>query len=114
MKIWVDAQLSFAVVKWLTASLNVEAVALKDASLRDAEDAGVFFAARKHGAIVMTKDADFVELLLKHGPPPQVLWITCGNTSNARLKELLAASWDDVVELLKKGEPLIEIGGRAK
>jgi hypothetical protein len=30
------------------------------------------------------------------------------------LKELLAASWDEAAELLKKGEPLIEIGGRSK
>jgi predicted nuclease of predicted toxin-antitoxin system len=37
----------------------------------------------------MTKDSDFVALLDRFGPPPQVIWITCGNTSNARLKEIL-------------------------
>jgi hypothetical protein len=26
----------------------------------------------------MTKDADFVELLEQHGPPPQVVLVTCG------------------------------------
>ncbi len=38
----------------------------------------------------MTKDSDFVLLLDRLGAPPQVIWITCGNTSNARLKEILA------------------------
>ena len=37
----------------------------------------------------MTKDSDFVLLLDKLGAPPQVIWVTCGNTSNARLKEVL-------------------------
>jgi hypothetical protein len=48
----------------------------------------IFFAARDAGAIVMSKDKDFAQLVLHHGPPPQVIWITCGNTSNARLDDL--------------------------
>jgi len=37
----------------------------------------------------MTEDADFVRLGEKSGAHP-----TCGNTSNARLKEILKRSWD--------------------
>ena len=59
----------------------------------------------------MSKDRDFVDLVLRHGPPPQIIWITCGNTSNARLQEILAGVWPAVVQLLTAGEKLVEVGG---
>src|SRR5882724_4721935 len=111
VKIWVDAQLSPAIAEWLTEMQGVDASALRDLGLRDAEDSRIFFAARHQDAIVMSKDRDFVDLVLKHGSPPQIIWITCGNTSNARLQEILAGVWPAVVQLLTAGEKLIEIGG---
>jgi predicted nuclease of predicted toxin-antitoxin system len=114
VKIWVDAQLSPALAGWLEATQGVEAVALRDLGLRDAEDSRIFFAARENGAAVMSKDKDFAELVLRHGPPPQIIWITCGNTSNARLQEVLADAWPTVVQLLSAGEKLVEVGDRAR
>lgn len=43
------------------------------------------------------------------GTPPQVIWITCGNTSNARLKEILMTTLPKALELLQSGEELVEI-----
>jgi len=45
--------------------------------------------AREAKAVVMSKDEDFRRLVDRLGAPPQVLWVTCGNTSNARLREIL-------------------------
>jgi predicted nuclease of predicted toxin-antitoxin system len=78
--------------------------------LRDATDREIFDAARDADAVVITKDRDFVELVTRLGAPPQVLWITCGNTSNAHLREILTASLSDATKLLEQGEPLVEIG----
>ena len=89
MTIWVDAQLSPAIAVWITNALGLEAIALRDLGLRDAEDPGIFEAARAQQAIVMTKDSDFVDLVERLGPPPQIIWLTCGNTSNLRLREIL-------------------------
>ena len=57
----------------------------------------------------MTKDVDFVTLQNEFGPPPQIIWITCGNTSNARLKEILTGTLADALKLLDAGESLLEI-----
>ena len=57
----------------------------------------------------MTKDADFVALVETKGPPPQVIWITCGNTSNRNLRRILEGTLADAIELLVRGEPLVEI-----
>ncbi len=58
---------------------------------------------------IMTKDSDFVQMVRRIGSPPQILWITCGNTSNAHLKNLLRATLPKALKLLQAGEPLVEI-----
>ncbi len=57
----------------------------------------------------MTKDSDFLRLLEKFGPPPQVLLVTLGNTSNARMREALAHTFRQAIALLQAGEPLVEL-----
>ena len=109
MTIWVDAQMSPAIAAWISSNFSVTAVAIRDLGLRDAEDKEIFEAARRDNTIVMTKDSDFVLLLDRLGAPPQVIWITCGNTSNARLKEILTNTLPKTLELLKSGEELVEI-----
>lgn len=59
----------------------------------------------------MTKDSDFVDLVDRLGSPPQIIWLTCGNTSNARLQEILSKTLPEAVNLLRTGETLVEIRG---
>ncbi|MEH1869718.1 MAG: DUF5615 family PIN-like protein [Nostoc sp.] len=89
MTIWIDAHLSPAIATWITITFGITALALRDIGLRDAEDTEIFEAARATGVILMTKDSDFADLVDRFGTPPQVIWLTCGNTLNERLKEIL-------------------------
>lgn len=109
MIILIDAQLSPAIAPWLAENFSVSAQPLRDLGLRDATDRAIFAAARSAAAVVMTKDSDFVKLLEELGAPPQVIWLTCGNTSNARLKQILTKALPQALILLESGEPLVEI-----
>ncbi len=109
MTIWIDAQLSPALALWIVQTFGVSAIALRDIGLRDETDRRIFLAAKEQITVVMTKDADFVRLLEDLGPPPQIIWITCGNTSNAHLKRLLSSALPRVMEMISSGEPLVEI-----
>jgi predicted nuclease of predicted toxin-antitoxin system len=111
MTIWVDAHLSPAIANWITSTFGVEAIALRDLGLRDAEDPEIFEGAKAQEVIVMTKDSDFVDLVERLGAPPQIIWLTCGNTSNAKLREILSETLPRALELLAAGETLIEISG---
>lgn len=110
MILWLDAQLSPSLAVWLRMRFDLESIAIRELGLRDAEDHEIFAAARAAGVIVMTKDSDFGELLQRHGPPPQIVWLRSGNTSNARLKQLLSQALPAVLPMLESGEPLVEIG----
>lgn len=109
MIIWVDAQLSPVIASWVTKTFALTAYAVRDLGLREATDRQIFLSARGASAVVMTKDGDFVRLLEELGPPPQVIWLTCGNTSNAHLKQILTGALPRAVKLLESGEPLVEI-----
>ena len=111
MTIWIDAQLSPDIAAWIQLHFAMEAVPVRDLGLGAAKDIEIFRAAREADAIVLTKDADFTHLLLQHGPPPRVLWLTCGNTSNTNLKTILIRALPEAVALLEGGESLVEISG---
>lgn len=107
--IWVDAQMSPAIAAWISTNFPVSCLPVRDVGLRDAEDREIYLEARKQSAIVMTKDRDFAALQMELGAPPKIIWITCGNTSNARLKEILSDTLSEALALLDSGESLVEI-----
>jgi len=111
MIFWIDAQLSPELAVWLVDRFAVEARHVRDFQLVEATDPAIFEAARKAGAVVVTKDRDFVDLLKRRGAPPQLLWVRCGNTSNRAMMRLLATTFDAAHRLLAAGEPVVEIKG---
>ncbi len=95
---------------WLGETINVEAYALRDLQLRDAEDSEIFQAAQQRNVVIISKDSDFVDMVLRLGAPPQLLWVTCGNVTNHRLQELLLKLFPRAQDLLDKGEMVVELG----
>ncbi|MBM3790580.1 MAG: hypothetical protein FJW35_09560 [Acidobacteria bacterium] len=109
MIFWLDAHLSPAIASWISQEFSVSAVAVRDLGLQNAKDRQIFFAARQANAVVMTKDADFVHLVEQSGPPPQVILLAFGNTSNSRMRQILKRTFVQAMEWIRKGEPVVEI-----
>ncbi|MEB3232493.1 MAG: DUF5615 family PIN-like protein [Leptolyngbyaceae bacterium] len=95
----------------MKSKFGVESVAFRDLGLRDAEEPEILEAAKTQKAIVMRKDSDFVDLVERLGSPPQIIWLICGNTANARLREMLSEMLPRALELFAAGETLVEISG---
>jgi len=119
--LWVDAHISPKLCPWIRRQYAVDAVHVRDLGLREAEDPEIFDKARNAQVVVFTKDEDFVDLVRRLGTPPQVLWLRCGNVPNARLWVVLTRALPDAIELLRQGEPVVEIslaegenGGRTR
>jgi predicted nuclease of predicted toxin-antitoxin system len=111
MIFWLDAQLSPKLARWLNSTFGVVASPVRDLGLRDSSDHEIYQAAAMSGATVITKDSDFVHLQIQHGPPPQILWLTCGNTSQAGLHAVFLTHFVSAKKLLEAGEALVEIKG---
>lgn len=110
MIFWLDAQLPPSLAPWLETTFQVDAKALREIGLRDAPDHEIFHAARSASAVIITKDSDFLELSQRLGAPPQILWLTCGNMTNFRLKTVFSTTFLPALTLLESGEPIVEIG----
>ena len=84
---------------------------MRHLDLHTAEDLQIFDRARRTGDVVLiSKDSDFVELITQRGTPPRLLWVTCGNLTNRRLREVLERLFADAVALLLSGESIVELG----
>jgi len=57
----------------------------------------------------MTKDRDFLHLLFEQGPPPQVIWLRVGNSSNQALQAVLLRTLEQALASLGEGEPWVEV-----
>jgi len=114
VRVWLDAQFSPALAVWMQQRFELdEARAIQvEPETRALKDHMIFERAREARVVVMTKDRDFVDLVERLGPPPQVLWVTCGNTSNLEMQRILQAAGPSVLALLRGGDPLVELSGR--
>ncbi len=52
---------------------------------------------------------DFVQRVQQAWTPPQIVWVTCGNTSNERMRTVLMGNLDMIVEMLERGEVVVEL-----
>jgi predicted nuclease of predicted toxin-antitoxin system len=112
MNLWFNAQLPPKLAKWLTETFGISAVPLQELGLRDARYIEIFQAARANGSgtVIVTKDRDFVDLVIRLGTPPQILWLTCGNMTNRDLQRIFTQAFPEALELLRNGENVVEIG----
>lgn len=104
-ELWIDAHISPSIALWINQNYpSINAKSFRSLGLRDAKDIEIFNLAKKTNCILLSKDVDFQQLLQKFGPPPKLIWLTCGNTSNERLRTVFSFSLSKSIDLLNKGE----------
>lgn len=42
--------------------------------------------------------------------PPRLIWVTCGNLTNRRLREVFGRVFPEALQHLQAGEAIVEIG----
>ncbi len=105
-----DAHIPPSLATWIRERFGLECYSLKYLQMREASDEVIFGEGKKRNAIIITKDADFLNLQSKLGAPPKVIWLTCGNTSKDRLKEIFTQHLLQAIALLEESD-LVEIAG---
>jgi predicted nuclease of predicted toxin-antitoxin system len=63
-------------------------------------DSELWFYARTHAYILVTKDRDIAELAVLRGAPPKVVWLRIGNCSAAAVESMLRRNYDAIEELV--------------
>jgi len=72
------------------------------------KDIEIWRYAMEHDLIIVSKDADFSDLILLHDPPPRVVHIKLGNMKIREFHQNISKIWDEVC-LLSKEYKLIRV-----
>jgi len=108
MRFLVDAQLPPALARWIE-SQGHSAEHVVDRGMTDASDQAIWQMAKQTGAVIVSKDADFVTLATLEDKGPPVVWIRIGNTHRQGLLNWFEPLLPKILTLLEQGERLIEI-----
>ena len=103
----VDEQLPPALARWLAAEGH-DAQHVLDVGLQGARDRDIWNQATTIGAVIVTKDADFVEKAKRGGGAP-VVWITMGNCRKQELLDRFQHVLPQVTTALEAGENIVEL-----
>jgi predicted nuclease of predicted toxin-antitoxin system len=99
MKLLLDENLSRRLVPFLQHDFPASSQVVLE-GLESGSDTDVWNHAKKHGFVIVTRDADFQELSLVWGPPPQVIWLKTKNLSRAATLKILLDNRQQIQESL--------------
>jgi predicted nuclease of predicted toxin-antitoxin system len=108
MRFLVDAQLPPALAGWLSAHGH-DGEHVFDRFPSNVPDSVIWQHAVSTGAVIVSKDQDFVTRVLATETGPSVIWLRLGNTSRGALLSWLDAQWPTIENALKRGERLVEV-----
>lgn len=98
MKLLLDQNLAPSLVSRLAdlcpGSSHVSFVGLDRAS-----DEDVWTYAHLHEFVIVTKDADFGDLGVMRGFPPNVVWLRLGNCTTRQIEQALRVNWSVIAGL---------------
>ena len=87
MKLLFDQNLSCKLRGWLT-DLFPNSNQVRLAGLDTADDRAIWEFAKANGFTLVSQDSDFVDLAALFGSPPKVIWLRCGNQTNAIVEKI--------------------------
>lgn len=105
LEIWLDTNLSPIIAKWLGDYLNVTVKSSYTLDFHHLDDLTIYRRAKSHGNVVLiSKDADFPELISRLGTPPKLINLKIGNCSNQLLWDRIRPKIGQALQLLMDEE----------
>jgi predicted nuclease of predicted toxin-antitoxin system len=108
VKFLIDNQLPPALARIIGRELGSEAVHVADVGLQEATDAQLWEYASAAGLILISKDEDFVDMVLNN-PTASLVWVRVGNCRRDFLLDVFRRAWPRILERLNNRDRFVEI-----
>lgn len=108
MRFVLDQQLPPDLCDWFRRRGH-ESEHVRDLGLREAADSKIWTYASSHDAVIVSKDEDFASRRKSASAGPKIIWLRCGNVSNAALVALFEREWGAIQSELSGGAFVIEV-----
>ena len=100
-QIWLDTQISPIIAKWMADYTGFEVKSSYALSMNSMSDMDIYQRAKNIGnVIIISKDADFSELIIRLGAPPKLINLKIGNCNNQTLWQLMKPRINEIVTIL--------------
>ncbi len=107
-EIWLDTQLSPIIAKWMNEYTGFSAKSSYSLQSNLLSDLEIYQRAKATGnIIIVSKDADFPELINRLGSPPKLIVIKKGNCDNREMWEFIKANIKRALEILMQTDASI-------
>lgn len=104
-EIWLDTQLSPIIAKWMAEYTGISVKSSYSLQSNTLTDLEIYQRAKAVGKVILiSKDADFPELINRLGSPPKLIVIRRGNCDNREMWEFIKANIIKAVDILSKSE----------
>ncbi|MBV8390492.1 MAG: DUF5615 family PIN-like protein [Mucilaginibacter sp.] len=100
-EIWLDTQISPIIAKWMSEHTGFTVKSSYSLNLNNLTDTVIYNKAKSQGNVILvSKDADFPELISRLGSPPKLIVVKKGNCTNRLLWEFLKPNISKAIKLL--------------
>jgi len=107
----IDAQLPPSLARQFSA-YGHQATHVADIGLASAPDSKIWSHAAATGAVLVTKDEDFVMMRALDADGPAVVWVRIGNTTKRALTARFGEKFPALIAALERGDTIVEISDR--
>jgi len=111
-ELWLDTQISPAIAKWMAEYTGFIVKSSYSLSLHYLSDMDIYNQGKKSGNVILiSKDADFAELISRLGSPPKLINLKIGNCDNRTLWTFIKPHILNAVNLLTSSDvDIVELG----
>lgn len=100
-EIWLDTNLSPILAKWIAGHAGKLVKSAYSLNLHGLADIQVYEMAKQQGNVILiSKDADFTELISRLGSPPELISIKIGNCDNRSLWNYIKPHITEAINIL--------------
>jgi predicted nuclease of predicted toxin-antitoxin system len=108
MKFLIDNQLPQALAVYLK-SRGHDCSHVIELSLDEADDVELWARGIADGAILISKDEDFIFLATRVGGSGRLVWVRLGNCRNASLISAFDRAHEEIIQAFESGQRIIEL-----
>ncbi|MVN20192.1 DUF5615 family PIN-like protein [Mucilaginibacter arboris] len=110
-EIWLDVQISPIIAKWMAEHTGLIVKSSFILGFQSMTDLAIYQKAKAQGkVIIVSKDADFTEIVTRLGSPPKLINLKIGNCDNRTLWHFLRNYIDAAIKMLAESDVnIIEI-----
>ena len=104
-EIWLDTQLSPIIAKWMAEFTGFNVKSSYTLQSNSLSDLTIYNNAKEKGNVILiSKDADFPELISRLGSPPKLIVIKKGNCNNQEMWDFIKPNIVEAINILTSSD----------